>query len=119
MGHLHITSAHTLKSLSNRYQKSQPNPANVLDLGHTLCIHKSCGCINVGSDMIETTIGWLWLYAMLGLIIGWWAVTKIMDQAFDRGYWSGRSAGWRAANEHYEKVRKLKSQSVFDYDKQN
>ena len=69
--------------------------------------------------MIETTIGWLWLYAMLGLITGWWAVTKIMDQAFDRGYWSGRAAGWRAANEHYEKVRKLKSQSVFDYDKQN
>ena len=56
---------------------------------------------------------------LLGLITGWWAVTKIMDQAFDRGYWSGRSAGWRAANEHYEKVRKLKSQSVFDYDKQN
>ena len=56
---------------------------------------------------------------MLGIIIGYGIVTKIMDQAFDRGYWSGRSAGWRAANEHYEKVRKLKSQSVFDYDKQN
>ena len=119
MDHLPITSAHTHKSLLNRYQKSLPNPSNVLDLGHTLCIHKSCGCINVGSDMIETTAIWLWLYAMLGLGTGWWAVTKIMDQAFDRGYWSGRSAGWRAANEHYEKVRKLKSQSVFDYDKQN
>jgi hypothetical protein len=42
-----------------------------------------------------------------------------MNQAFNRGYWSGRSAGWRAANEHYEKVRKLKYESVFDYDKQN
>ena len=69
--------------------------------------------------MLETTAAWLWLYAMLGLVTGWWAITMIMDQAFDRGYWSGRSAGWRAANEHYEKVRKLKSQSVFDYDKQN
>ena len=56
---------------------------------------------------------------MLGLVIGWWAITMIIDQAFDRGFWSGRAAGWRAANEHYEKVRKLKSQSVFDYDKQN
>ena len=76
-------------------------------------------CVYVGSDMIETTTEWIWLYCMLGIVIGWAAITKIMDQAFDRGYWSGRSAGWRAANEHYEKVRKLKSQSVFDYDKQN
>ena len=56
---------------------------------------------------------------MLGIIIAYGIVTKIMDQAWDRGYWSGRSAGWRSANEHYEKVRKLKSESVFDYDKQN
>ena len=76
-------------------------------------------CGYVGSDMIETTTPWLWLYAMLGLVIGWWAITKIIDQAVDRGFWLGRAAGWRAANEHYEKVRRLKSQSVFDYDKQN
>ncbi len=56
---------------------------------------------------------------MLGIIIGYGIYLTIKDNAFDRGYWSGRSAGWRAANEHYEKVRKLKSQSVFDYDKQN
>jgi hypothetical protein len=69
--------------------------------------------------MIKTTTLWLWLYAMLGLVIGWGIIVKIMEQSFDRGYWSGRSAGWRAANEHYEKVRKLKSNQVFDYDKQN
>jgi hypothetical protein len=69
--------------------------------------------------MIETTAPWLWIYSVIGLLIGYWAITKIMDQAFNRGYWSGRSAGWRAANEHYEKVRKLKYESVFDYDKQN
>ena len=69
--------------------------------------------------MIETTALWIWLYFMLGIIIGYGIVTKIIDQAFNRGYWSGRSAGWRAANEHYEKVRKLKYESVFDYDKQN
>ena len=69
--------------------------------------------------MIETTALWIWLYCMLGIIIGYGIVTKIISQAFDRGYWSGRSAGWRAANQHYEKVRKLKYESVFDYDKQN
>ena len=76
-------------------------------------------CGYVGSDMIETTTPWIWLYCMLGIVIGCWAITIIIDKAFNRGYWSGRSAGWRAANEHYEKVRKLKYESVFDYDKQN
>ena len=115
MDHLPITGAHTHKSLSIRYQKSHSNPSNVLDLGHTLCIHKSCGCINVGSDMIETTAIWLWLYAMLGLITGWWAVTKIMDQAFDRGYWVGRASGWQS---HRRLTNmKAKSDEVFDYDK--
>jgi hypothetical protein len=69
--------------------------------------------------MIETTAPWIVLYSILGYLIGWYVITKIMAQSFDRGFWSGRAAGWRAANEHYEKVRKLKSQSVFDYDKQN
>jgi hypothetical protein len=69
--------------------------------------------------MIETTAPWLVIYSILGYLIGWYVITKIMAQSFDRGFWSGRAAGWRAANEHYEKVRKLKSQSVFDYDKQN
>lgn len=76
-------------------------------------------CGYVGSDMIETSTMWIFLYCILGIFIGWAAVVKIMEQSFDRGYWSGRSAGWRAANEHYEKIRKLKSESVFDYDKQN
>ena len=69
--------------------------------------------------MIETTAPWLVIYSILGYLIGWYVITKIMNQSFNRGYWSGRSAGWRAANEHYEKVRKLKYESVFDYDKQN
>ena len=76
-------------------------------------------CGYVGSDMIETSTMWIFLYCILGIFIGWAAVVKIMEQSFDRGYWSGRAAGWRAANEHYEKIRKLKYKSVFDYDKQN
>ena len=74
-------------------------------------------CGYVGSDMIETTTPWIWLYCMLGIVIGWAAVTKIMDQAFDRGYWVGRSAGWqshrRLTNIH------AKSDEVFDYDNHN
>jgi hypothetical protein len=67
--------------------------------------------------MIETTTMWLWLYAMLGLVTGWWAVTKIMDQAFDRGYWVGRSAGWQS---HRRLTNmKAKSDEVFDYDNHN
>jgi len=46
--------------------------------------------------MIMTTTPWLWLYCMLGLVTGWWAITKIMDQAFDRGYWVGRAEGWKS-----------------------
>ena len=46
--------------------------------------------------MIETTAPWLWLYCMLGLVIGYWAVTKIMDQTWNRGYWVGRAEGWKS-----------------------
>ena len=67
--------------------------------------------------MIETTTMWLWLYAMLGLITGWWAVTKIMDQSWDRGYWVGRAAGWQS---HRRLTNmKAKSDEVFDYDNHN
>ena len=72
-------------------------------------------CGYVGSDMIETTTPWIWLYCMLGIVIGWAAVTKIMDQAFDRGYWVGRAAGWQS---HRRLTNmKVKSDEVFDYDK--
>ena len=72
-------------------------------------------CGYVGSDMIETTTVWLWLYAMIGLVIGWASVVKIMDQSFDRGYWVGRSAGWQS----HRRLTNMKSKSdeVFDYDK--
>ena len=59
----------------------------------------------------------MWFYIMLGSGTVYWIYDRVKAKAFDAGYWSGRSTGWRAANEHYEKIRKLKSQSVFDYDK--
>ena len=45
MDHLHTIGALTPKSLSFRYQITATNPRNVLDLGHTLCIHNRCGYV--------------------------------------------------------------------------
>ena len=44
--------------------------------------------------MIETTTGWLWLYSMLGLIIGYWLVITIRENGFQSGYWKGRKDGY-------------------------
>jgi len=63
----------------------------------------------------------LWLTGfIIGSVLGitlYLGYCWIVETTFDRGYWSGRASGWRAANEHYEKIRKLRSESVFDYDK--
>jgi hypothetical protein len=48
------------------------------------------------------------------LVLAYW---KIQSRAFDRGYWVGRSAGWKASIEHNQKIEKLRSRAVFDYDK--
>ena len=78
--------------------------------------------------MIETTTPWIWLYAMLGLVIGYWAVTKIMDQSWQRGYWKGRGVGWEMHRRyiqlnHLEGKIKIstvkKTDEVFDYDNHN
>jgi hypothetical protein len=54
---------------------------------------------------------------MLGLAVLVLAYWKIQSRAFDRGYWVGRSAGWKASIEHNQKIEKLRSRAVFDYDK--
>ena len=65
--------------------------------------------------MIETTAPWLVIYSILGYLIGWYAITKIMDQAWNRGYWVGRAQGWQS---HRRLTNaKVKSDEVFDYDK--
>ena len=67
--------------------------------------------------MIETTAPWLVIYSILGYLIGWYVITKIMDQAFDRGYWVGRASGWQS---HRRLTNmKAKSDEVFDYDNHN
>ncbi len=61
--------------------------------------------------------GLIFFWIMLGLAVLVLIVWKIQEHAFNRGYWSGRSAGWRASIEHNQKIEKLRSRAVFDYDK--
>jgi hypothetical protein len=59
----------------------------------------------------------IFFWAAMGLAILVLAYWKIQSKAFDRGYWVGRSAGWKASIEHNQKIEKLRSRAVFDYDK--
>jgi hypothetical protein len=59
----------------------------------------------------------IFFWAAMGLAILVLAYWKIQSRAFDRGYWVGRSAGWKASIEHNQKIEKLRSRAVFDYDK--
>ena len=59
---------------------------------------------------------------IIGCIIGlalYFLYEHIKDEAYDNGYWAGRTAGWKASNEHQQKIRAMKSRAVFDYEKQN
>ena len=44
--------------------------------------------------MIETTTPWLWLYCMLGIVIGYWAIIKLVENTAQIHYWRGRKDGW-------------------------
>jgi hypothetical protein len=61
--------------------------------------------------------GLIFFTIMLGLAMLVLVYWKIQSRAFDRGYWVGRSAGWKASIEHNQKIEKLRSRAVFDYDK--
>jgi uncharacterized membrane-anchored protein len=64
-------------------------------------------------------------YVIMLLLIGglvasmsvWAFYAYVYNKGFQVGYWSGRSAGWKASIEHNQKIEKLKSRAVFDYDK--
>jgi hypothetical protein len=36
---------------------------------------------------------------------------------YERAYWAGRSEGWKASLEHQQKLQRMKSRAVFDYEK--
>ena len=57
---------------------------------------------------------------IIGCIIGlalYFLYEHIKDEAYDNGYWAGRSAGWKSCIDHQAKIQKLKLDQVFDYDK--
>ena len=63
--------------------------------------------------MIETTVAWLWIYSMLGLVIGYWAYITIRENSFQSGYWKGRKDGY----DMHRRITDSKRDQVFDYDK--
>jgi hypothetical protein len=57
---------------------------------------------------------------IIGCIIGlalYFLYEHIKDEAYDNGYWAGRTAGWKSCLDHQAKVQKMKLEQVFDYDK--
>ena len=47
----------------------------------------------------------------------YWIVATIKNNAYQAGFWSGRSAGWKSCIEHQAKINQMKIDQVFDYDK--
>jgi len=122
MAHLPITGGLTpnnvIKSLSKLSPKSSTKSYTSVTL---LTCHKACA-EKVGLQMNNIWLearqdGLMFFWIMLGLAVLVMIVWKIKDQAFERGYWVGRSAGWKASIEHNQKIEKLRSRAVFDYDK--
>ena len=60
-------------------------------------------------------LGYVLMYAIVALIAVAWIIYEIKDTAFQNGYWKGRAQGWES---HRRLMNtKLKSDEVFDYDK--
>jgi hypothetical protein len=57
---------------------------------------------------------------IIGCIIGlalYFLYEHIKDESYDNGYWAGRAIGWKSCLDHQTKIQKMKSEQVFDYDK--
>jgi hypothetical protein len=60
-------------------------------------------------------LGYLWMWAVVGITAATWLIMEIKDTAFQNGYWKGRAQGWES---HRRLMNtKIKSDEVFDYDK--
>jgi hypothetical protein len=60
-------------------------------------------------------VGYLFMYAIVAITVIAWIIYEIKDTAFQNGYWKGRAQGWES---HRRLMNtKLKSDEVFDYDK--
>ena len=59
----------------------------------------------------------MWLLIAGSMAVVWWLIKHTNNEQYEKGYWTGRNDGWRASLEHQERIRKMKSDQVFDYDK--
>ena len=60
-------------------------------------------------------LGYIWMWVVVGMVAATWLIMEIKDTAFQNGYWKGRAQGWES---HRRLMNtKLKSDEVFDYDK--
>ena len=60
-------------------------------------------------------IAYVIMWSITGLVLLAWIIHEIRDTAFQNGYWKGRAQGWES---HRRLMNtKLKSDQVFDYDK--
>ena len=62
-------------------------------------------------------MGFVIMWAIVGVTFAAWIIYEIRDTAFQNGYWKGRADGWNM----HRRMTNIKRQSdeVFDYDKQN
>lgn len=60
-------------------------------------------------------LGFVIMWAIVGLTFAAWIIYEIRDTAFQNGYWKGRADGWNM----HRRMTNIKAQSdeVFDYDK--
>jgi uncharacterized cupin superfamily protein len=59
----------------------------------------------------------MWLLIAGSMAVAWWTIKHANNEHYETGYWTGRQDGWRASLEHQERVRKMKLEQVFDYEK--
>ena len=72
----------------------------------------------VGERMNELReLAFLWFYAMLAVGVLYWYIEHVKENAAVVHYWRGRKDGWDL---HRRMINnKVKTDEVFDYDKQN
>ena len=60
-------------------------------------------------------MGFVIMWAIVGLTFAAWIIYEIRDTALQNGYWKGRADGWNM----HRRMTNIKAQSdeVFDYDK--
>jgi hypothetical protein len=69
-----------------------------------------------GTGVIMEILG-MWLLIAGSMAVAWWTIKHTNNENYETGYWTGRQDGWRASLEHQERVKKMKLDQVFDYDK--